>query len=415
MLFKKYFLITIIITYFSIYLLFYTQVHGISPSFLRNEIMDGTNDIYDLSSCRKYKCNVIDITAITNYNLSEKLESIDIKGVSYISDGKYLNTSLWVSSPPRSDSTYLMFIDIDSNFNTGGPGGGEYAVQLNLKEGKNTWKQTLYERSHFNDYKFRKGGGFGYAGVINQFFKNSSLFPSVNTKNNVEIDIDLKYLNFPQSFDIAFYATTRGEMLSFGYEDQTSWAHIPPPQIYLSFSENPLNMRPYETKTIYINLSSETELEPIIKIFAENKTFSNFEWTFINKNETIVKLPSYGTTKIPLKITAKNVTSEEQFSFPIFVRSSFPFKPFKHTSEILNFTNMSIQSFPDTNQSFILAINILHPMELHEHIQKFVQNWFNPLTGIYQTASGIIGGLAGFILARYKNKNSKNNKKYKQR
>ena len=50
----------------------------------------------------------------------------------------------------------------------------------------------------------------------------------------------------------------------------------------------------------------------------------------------------------------------------------------------------------------------MNPIEPHEHIKKFIENWFNPLTGIYQTASGIIGGIGGYVLARYQNRNSNN-------
>ena len=229
--------------------------------------------------------------------------------------------------------------------------------------------------------------------ITTKIIQNSSI------TNPLHIDIDLKDLNFPKFFDMIFYTTTASH-----FEDHTSWIHIPPPEIQLSFSENPLNIRPKETKTIYLEINSTTGLEPIILFSTENTT-SKIEWKFLDKN-TNIKLPSYGFAAIPIEIYAKNVTAGEQLFFPILSSSSFPFKSFR--PEFKDTNNNNTKPFVDKVDRSNLAINILNPIEPHEHVQKFIENWFNPLTGIYQTASGIIGGIGGYVLARYQNRNSNN-------
>jgi hypothetical protein len=364
--------------------LFSKDIFAISP-FLRQEVHDNTNDVYDLRTC-DFNSKICDTAKDTT-----DIQSIDIKGVSYVSDGRFLNTSIWLTKFPtiNHSSGYIIFIDIDSNTETGGDDGADYMIQVSFNSTLKKWEKIFVERSNFVKPKPISDIGL----ITTKILKNSSI------TNPLHINIDLKDLNFPKFFDMVFYTTTASQ-----FEDHTSWIHIPPPEIQLSFSENPLNIRPEETKTVYLEINSTTGLEPIIQFLTENTT-SKIEWKFLDKNMNI-KLPSYGFTTIPIEIYAKNVTAGEQLFFPISSSSYFPFKSFR--PEFKDTNDSLIKPFVDTVDRTNLAINILNPIEPHEHVKKFIENWFNPLTGIYQTASGIIGGIGGYILARYKNKNSNN-------
>lgn len=385
MLNKQYFLIIPISIFIIICNIYISNVSFGLSSFIRQEIKDELNDVIDLRSCddlSKY--------CYTAKNLSKDLpsilKSIDIQGASYVSNGKFLNATLWLSSSPIINFTtgYILFIDIDSNPATGAGDGAEYMIQLSLDE-ENKWTKKFFERSDFDLTEPKKN----YRLIDKEILQNSSI------TNPLQFDIDLKDLNFPDSFNMIFYSTTGSR-----YEDDTSWIHIPPPEIDMSFSENPLNIRPGEVKTVYALINSSTGLEPIIELSSLNNS-SNLILTLL-KNQS--NLPPYGITTIPIQIFAKNVTSGEQFFFPIDANSSFPFKGFRPET-----TDNELKPFFNTTHRFTLVLNIQSPLEFHEHIKNFVENWFNPLTGVYQTASTIIGGIVGYILAKIKNKPTDNN------
>jgi hypothetical protein len=384
---KTLFLIILLSIFLFLYNLFNSNTSFAISPFIREEVRDELNDVYDLTTC----FNDYNICRTASNTLRE-VASIDIEGASYVSDGRFINTSLWVNNPTiNSKSMYIIFIDVDSNPETGGGDGAEYMIQLSYDKTLKKWVKELHERSDFDRSKSAENFGL----ITKEIRENSSI------TDPIHIDVDLKDLNFPKFFDMVFYTTTTAGP----FEDHTSWIHIPPPEIQISFSENPLNIRPSETKTVYALINSSTGLEPVIQLVPGNTT-SNIEWKLMEKNQSI-KLPAYGTTTIPIKFYAKNVTAGEQFFFPIFAKSSFPFKSFRSEFKDINSDSKPIV---DTTHRSNLVIYILNPIEPHEHVKKFVENWFNPLTGVYQTASGIMGGIAGYILAKFKSKKTNSDK-----
>ncbi|HXS59205.1 MAG TPA: hypothetical protein VN703_00135, partial [Candidatus Sulfopaludibacter sp.] len=78
---------------------------------------------------------------------------IDILAVNYFSDGKILNSTLWLASPfpnnidKNMDVNYGMFIDVDSNGNTG-IGGIDFQVEISNNNG--TMKETIWQHSSLN-------------------------------------------------------------------------------------------------------------------------------------------------------------------------------------------------------------------------------------------------------------------------
>lgn len=379
MIYKTLFLIIILSFFLFLYNSFNNNIFAIS-SFIREEVIDSLKDVYNKGECNWQ----LGVCHPTN-NTSMEIKSIDIEGATYLSDGRFINTSLWVNNNPIENlgSKYAVIVDIDSNPETGGTGGGDYIIQVSLDRNLKKWTRQLIEVSDFGRGNKERNSEI----ITKKILENSPI------TNPIHIDIDLKDLNFPKSFDMIFYAATEREL----FEDYTSWIHIPPPSIQISFYDNPFNIRPGETKDIHLQINSTTALESIIQLVPENKT-SNIEWKLEHKNQ-IIKLPAYGSTILPIQIYAKNVTAGDKFLFPIFAKSSFP-KLFRPEIKTIS----SDQPFTDKIDRFNLVINILNPIEPHEHLKKFVENWFNPLTGVYQAASGIMGGLAGYILAKFKSK-----------
>lgn len=354
------------------------EIWGKSSSFLRQEIQDDLNDIYDLQEF-----------GITD-NITRKLLPIDIIGASYVSDGRFLNGTIWITGAPNQNYSYILMIDSDSNPKTGGKDGGDYVAQISFSHKEQKWKETLLERSSFSTTypKFR---------VISEKLLDIAI------ENPVHISIDLRKLNFPSFSDVVFIATDNGQ-----YQDFTSWAHIPPPKILISFSENPVNIRPGETKIVNLNINSTTGFEPGFepKIHLSSINDSRIGWGFNGNKSIDLFMPSYGSSIIPLKITLNGGEPGQQFFFPVFMESSFPLKSLLPQANVgKNISN----SFINLTKQATLAIKILDPIELHEHLNQFVHNWFDPVTNIYQASSGIIGGIIGFFIAKIRQKNTNSN------
>jgi hypothetical protein len=84
---------------FFIYLI--PQIYAVSVYFPRQEI---TDDIYDAVKKNSYenltKVNYNPFDNLYNYTIEEKIaDSIDISHITYLSDGKTLNATLWLNSP----------------------------------------------------------------------------------------------------------------------------------------------------------------------------------------------------------------------------------------------------------------------------------------------------------------------------
>ena len=85
------------------------QILALSTSFIRQEVTDNKSDISSLTG--------------SPINQNSTLGwGIDITGVSYVSDGKFLNATLWLSEPANGSNYYSMGIDADSDLKTGWAG-----------------------------------------------------------------------------------------------------------------------------------------------------------------------------------------------------------------------------------------------------------------------------------------------------
>ena len=107
------------------------------------------------------------------------------------------------------------------------------------------WTSEIYERSGF------------HSEAASRLLTSSSLNISGNA---VPFFIDLKDLNYPVTYDLVF-AVSNYETIG-APQDYTTWIRVPPPKLSISFSDNPVNLRPGGTSTINILLNSSLGLEP---------------------------------------------------------------------------------------------------------------------------------------------------------
>src|SRR5215831_9968936 len=126
------------------------QSFAISPSFPLQQINDGQNDWINMSTKQP---------VIKNGSFAPDYMGItDIQAVSYFSDGKILNATIWTYLPFKAKPTryeqvnYGMLIDSDFDKNTG-YGGIDYLFQIGWSNNIKTWNKTLWQLSPTGEMK----------------------------------------------------------------------------------------------------------------------------------------------------------------------------------------------------------------------------------------------------------------------
>ena len=177
----------------------------------------------------------------------------DIKAVNYISDGKTLNTTIWLASGFTSSSpvynndpfrkiTYGMLIDGDSNPKTG-YNGADYDFYVEVARGK--LNGYLYQLSSTGDYII----------VGSKNLPQSLLDPNA-LRGAVRLELDLSSINYPSKYDLLFY--TAESYKSNEVRQFTSWVSIPPPTLEMATSPNNIQIRQGQQLLVPARIKSTT-------------------------------------------------------------------------------------------------------------------------------------------------------------
>jgi hypothetical protein len=347
-------------------------VVGVSSSFARQEIEDGGNDwIYSINA--SYAS-----TNITSFS--------GIETVSYSSDGKFLNATLWLTSPfeekPSASALhYLMYIDVDSNNKTGYTG-ADYAVGIRWDNHTGTWFREFLEFSLYNKMK-----------VVTEEKVQTGFFDV--EKNSVYLSLDLTEVNSPNHYSVAFSI----EDFIKGIYDTTSWLPIPPPEFDIVTFPSSLILRPGDEKTIELRVNSTTNLQPEVLLHMGKNTKDMI--LDINPNRTVIPSHGWTTSELHIKVL-QNAQQSRTHTFPIFVDAHFPL-------ERLNTKGMTI------NKTSYLTITVLPALTIPQYIGDLLSVWGSPvkeLIGIITTIGSL--GVGGWILNKIRKKRQKNEDKSKK-
>ena len=177
----------------------------------------------------------------------------DIKAVNYISDGKTLNTTIWLASGFTSSSpvynndpfrkiTYGMLIDGDSNPKTG-YNGADYDFYVEVARGK--LNGYLYQLSSTGDYI-----------IVGSKNLTQSLLDPNALRGAVRLELDLSSINYPSKYDLLFY--TAESYKSNEVRQFTSWVSIPPPTLEMATSPNNIQIRQGQQLLVPARIKSTT-------------------------------------------------------------------------------------------------------------------------------------------------------------
>jgi hypothetical protein len=367
-----------------------------SPSFQRQELTLGSGSWFDGFSGKSTRGGA-------NY--------IDIQSVSYSSNGRHLNATLWLAHFTISPNDYElvdygMYFDADSNNGTG-LSGIDYKVEISWDNQSRTWTRMFEEWSSNGAKKT-----LSKEENVTDFFEDRASY--------VTLFADLDSMLSPNKYRVLFYA----EGINFLQQpiswiiDSTNWISIPSPELVF---------------VVRINSSSAEELELNINPYvAENS--SNSKLITMKLDSERLLIPPFGVASTHMRVS---ITPDIQpTDYMIIMRANITTlntKPFavpgstqsetqksaanndldigisRSQQRISKFVSKTITDQP-VFKSSVFSIQVKE-WKFDEQLNSFVNQWITPLTAIYTTISSIVGGILGWIYGRRRGKTRRQQKR----
>jgi hypothetical protein len=378
--------------YFSLFvnLLLYAYFIQVLPSdvfalFARQEITTGSHDAIQINGA-----NGIQIAADYKDHLDN---SSDIQRITYSSDGRMLNATIWLDGPVHAIPSkygantvvYGALVDIDNNPATG-KFGVDYQKEIKWTNKTASWNSVLYEHSSDQDYR-----------VLDLQRNNTQFF--LDNQTFALVSIDLKPLTSPAVFRVLYYAIVIHDNSKMVL-DLSNWINIPPPQYEFLTTPSPIVVRQGEQKNIGVQLISSTGRLTNVSNY---QPLVNYSSLIIEYNPTIVNQTQSGFAPEHFIIKAPLGTPVGQYVIPILTRIStgsiFP-SDFIH----LNNQNISVNSKGFSTTAANMTISVVEAPTVSEQIKEF---WSVYGAMISIVGAGLAGGLSTYLFDYLKNRKKK--------
>jgi hypothetical protein len=377
-----------------------TNVLADSPSFSRQEVGDDERD-------------GININGLAGTQAREDYEdpldnSTDILKITYLSDGRNLNASLWLSGNFAENpalrgaeaAVYGMLVDVDSNPNTGFQG-VDYQLEVQWMNSSKSWNMFLGEYPSVDNPSEKNPAD--YLKILD--FKQNYTGFFVDNKPYVTISLPLNDVAFPSKFKAMYYA-----IVIYDYSnmviDLGSWIDIPPLNLAISTLPNPLVIRQGEQKNVAVQLKSDEGFISDVAGFSPIENYSKIDMQANDMGELANGESSQtdtGPTTFNIKVSGDAEIGE--YTIPMVVNMStgsvFP-------SEFLRLSNFSFSVPTKGNVLGVanLTLSVIEPITFQDQIKEFWIAYGGIITLI---GAGFGGGLASYVLDRAKNRKSKRN------
>jgi hypothetical protein len=343
---------------------------AISPSFGYHELKNTIHNIVDAKCVRAIKGT--DISKCLG-NASTGNQSIDMAAVDYFSDGNALNATLWLLSKgsPNQTTSYGMYIDADSNIETGLSGTG-IDYQLRISQENGNWNKALYQFSSNQEARILNNPE-NYTDFIKRYEKY------------ITLSLDLGAIGFPEKYKVLFYSEEDEKQVQSKL-DFTSWVDIPPQKLILSTIPSDISLRPGEGDTFGIQITSTSGLPPETFNFKAKENSTNFELSFIS-NEFHKFYHNTEPALFEIKVPEDAIPGT--YSIPILANVSKTIGVYPYVSIGSNI------------QEINLPVTVLKRMTVGEELNDFNQRWISPLSGIYTFLGGLFtGGLSRLLFGK---------------
>lgn len=358
------------------------KVYADSPSFSRQEMNPRTHNGIQL--------NVINHVQ-TKANYKNTLDnSSDIQRITYFSDGKILNTTVWLGGGTKLDPSkygasavvYGMLIDSDDNPATG-KFGVDYQKEIQWTNKTKMWNLLMVEYSSPTNYRTL------------DVVKNYTSF-SENNQKYVLLPLNLKEITSPDRYRVLYYAIiiyNESKMLL----DLTPWIDIPPPQYSFLTTPNPIVIQQGDQENIGVQLKSSAGPPPRVVGLIPSQNYSNVKVIF---NPDRINSSSFGVAPAPLRIQVPSSAQIGQYAIPILVNifagSLFPSK----IIQLANF-NVTVPTQGYTSTKANLTISVIEPPSFDQRIKEF---WSIYGSLISLIGAGFAGGASTLVFEYLKNR-----------
>lgn len=385
-----------------------SKVLADSPSFSRQEVGDDERD--------GIKINGLAGTQALDDFKDPLDNSIDILKITYLSDAKNLNASLWLGGNFTKNPTakgagavvYGMLLDVDSNPKTGFQG-VDYQLEVQWMNSSKTWNMFLGEYPSVDDASVKDPAD--YLKILDIKENYTDFF--VDNKPYVTLSLPLQDVAFPSKFKVMYYG-----IVIYDYSniviDLGSWIDIPPANLAISTLPNPVIIRQGEQKNVAVQLKSNDEFISDVASFLPIENYSKIDIQSKNIDElngggggSEPQSSNMGPTTFMTKVSSDAEIG--QYTIPILVNMStgsvFP-------SEFLRVSNFSFSVPTKGNVLRVanLTISVIEPVSAQEQVKEF----WGAYGGIISlVGAGFGGGLASYVLDRVKSR--KNNADNRER
>jgi hypothetical protein len=379
-----------------------------SPSFSRQEVEDDERDGINING-------LAGTQTVDDYK--DLLDnSTDILKITYLSDARNLNASLWLGgnftkNPAEKGAealVYGMLLDVDSNPKTGFQG-VDYQLEVQWMNSSKIWNMFLGEYPSVDDPSAKDPAD--YLKILDIKENYTDFF--VDNKPYITLSLPLKDVAFPSKFKAMYYG-----IVIYDYSnmviDLGSWIDIPPANLALSTLPNPVIIRQGEQKNVAVQLKSNGGFVSDFASFLPIENYSTIDIQLNNMGElggsgSDDQPPSsnMGPTTFITKVSSDAEIGE--YTIPMLVNMStgsvFP-------SEFLRLSNFSFSVPTKGNVLRVanLTISVIEPITAQEQIKEF----WGAYGGIISlVGAGFGGALASYVLDRARSR--KNNSGNRER
>jgi hypothetical protein len=387
------------------------NVQADSPSFSRQEVGDDERDGINING-------LAGTQRVDDYK--DMLDnSTDILKITYLSDTKNLNASLWLGGNFTIDPAakgaqamvYGMLVDVDSNPRTGFQG-VDYQLEVQWTNSSKIWNMFLGEYPSVDDASLKDPAD--YLKILDIKENYTDFF--VDNKPYVTLSLPLEDVAFPSEFKAMYYGIVIYNSSNM-VVDLGSWMDIPPADLAISTLPNPVIIRQGEQRNVAVQLKSNDRIVSNVASFSPIENYSKIDIQLRNSMDELdgsssgddseSSSPNMGPTTFIIKASSDAEIGE--YSIPILVNmstgSTFP-------TEFLRISNFSF-SVPTKGNILRVAnmtVTVTEPVTAQEQIREF----WGAYGGIISLAgAGFGGGLASYVLDKVKNR--KNNRDNRER
>ena len=325
----------------------------------------------------------------------------DIQAVDYVSNGKTLNATFWLTSgfdnfsaftynQPFRKITYGTLINVDSNTKTG-YNGSDYDFYVEAAGGK--LSAYLYQLSSTGGYR-----------LVSSKINFSQPFDDPNVlRGSVNLQLDLSSINYPSKYHVLFY--TAESLKSDEVRQFTNWVIIPPPSLQIMTSPNNIMIRQGDELLIPARIKSTSGFSNDVvnlTIDDNNEMGSDFNLSEVQLAIQEVQPPLF-------KITVPKQTPLGIYSIPMIVTVREPSvatltKPITINEKggIVDPEFELSKRFPTIGyitRPLNLTITVLPPTTISDQFREF---WgvYGAFIGIF--AGGFVGAFAKLVFDRRK-------------